>query len=343
LSIDDFRLKQSSIINRQSSIQEQSSIVNLQFSISDTGPGIAPDELDHLFEAFEQTTTGQKTQEGTGLGLSISQKFVQLMGGRISVTSEVGKGSTFTVEIPVSVGNRADMNTKLAVRRIIALAPNQPQYRLLVVDDNWDSRRLLRCLLAPLGFELREAANGQEAFEVWKHWKPHLIFMDMRMPGMDGYTATREIRNSKSEIRNVLIIALTADTWEKDRAAALSTGCDDFLGKPFSEANVFDLLHKHLGIQYVYEKETQVTSRRLQVADTEELMPAALAALPPELLEELHIAVSRSRVNLIDQAIQEIHNHDAALADALARLANNFRYTEMLTLIQEARELTIDD
>jgi signal transduction histidine kinase/CheY-like chemotaxis protein len=367
------RIEQSEIRNSKSEINN-SEIRNLKFEIEDTGPGIAPDELDHLFEDFKQTTTGQKTQEGTGLGLSISQKFVQLMDGEISVISEVGKGSTFTVNILVRVDESADIDTSpSAARRIVALAPNQPQYRILIVDDNRDSRQLLIGLLAPFapsadsgqgtssslrtGFALREAAHGQEAIEIWKSWQPHLIFMDMRMPVVDGYGATRRIREAgeqypvfsdqypvsgdqysvSSDQFRTIIIAVTASTLEEERAAALSKGCDDFLGKPFPEADVFDLLHKHLGIQYVYEEEKNSKFEIRNSKFEKVLTSEALAALPPELLEELKVAVSRSKVNLIDQAIQEIRSHDAALADALARLANNFRYTEMLTLIQKTK------
>ena len=156
----------------------QFSIINLQFSISDTGPGIAPEELEHLFEAFTQTETGRQAQEGTGLGLTISRKFVQLMGGDIRVNSTVGQGTTFTFDIQARAEDAQVIASMLSTHRAIALAPDQPHYRILVVDDKPENRRVLVELLKPFGFELKEAANGQEAIDTWRHWSPHLIWMD---------------------------------------------------------------------------------------------------------------------------------------------------------------------
>jgi PAS domain S-box-containing protein len=166
----------------------------LQLEISDTGCGIDADELETIFEAFVQTKTGKKAQEGTGLGLAISRKFVELMGGKITVSSQLGKGSTFKFEIKVKLGEGEDMVLKQPPRRIFALQPHQQSYRILIVDDSRENRQLLFELLFPLGFEIRGVSNGIEAIEVWESWQPHLIWMDLRMPIMDGYEATKEIR-----------------------------------------------------------------------------------------------------------------------------------------------------
>ncbi len=173
-----------------------SHIPHLTFHISDTGPGVAPDEIDMLFEAFTQTETGRQSQEGTGLGLTISRKFVQLMGGGISMKSEVGKGSTVTFTIQAGLVEQSSIvdRQSSSSRRVVALEPDQPCYRLLIVDDNPDSRQVLIELLNPLGFELREAANGRDAIETWEEFEPHLIWMDVRMPVMVGYEAAGRIR-----------------------------------------------------------------------------------------------------------------------------------------------------
>jgi len=314
---------------------------NLRFDIEDTGPGIAPDEIDRLFSAFTQTKTGQETREGTGLGLTISQRFVQLMGGKISVTSEVGEGSVFTITLPVHMIDAADVISSPAARRVVALAPDQPRYRVLIVDDNQHSRRLLVSLLTPIGFELREAKNGRDALEIWEQWEPHVIFMDMRMPVMDGYEATKqirksEIRNPKSEIRPV-IIALTASAFEEDRSIVLSAGCDNFLGKPFQESDLFELLHKHLDVRYVYEEgeRSKVESRKSKVKEV--LTPTALAGLPSDLLASLEQATLYCDTELIEQVIDKIRSHDSTLANALARLANSFDYDGLLKVIREVK------
>ncbi|MGL6137896.1 MAG: ATP-binding protein, partial [Planktothrix sp.] len=200
----------------------------LDFNINDTGVGIAPSELSRLFEAFSQTKSGQESQEGTGLGLAISQQFVKLLGGNITVTSELGKGTTFQFSMKVTAA-RASINHKnISEKLILGLAADQPIYRILAVDDKPVNQKLLIKLLSPLGFQVKAASNGEEAIALWDSWQPHLIFMDMRMPIMDGYEATKYI---KSHVKGhaTAIIALTASVLEEEKAMVLSAGCDDFM------------------------------------------------------------------------------------------------------------------
>jgi PAS domain S-box-containing protein len=211
----------------------QKDLLSLGFEVEDTGVGIESDELDKIFEAFTQAQTGRNCTEGTGLGLPISRKFVALMGGDISVSSQVGHGSIFKFAINVSTVNATDIENQQPTRRVVALEPNQPRYRILVVDDKWSNRQLLLRLLNPIGFEIQEASNGKEAIEMWESFEPHLIWMDMRMPVMDGYEATRYIK-SQLKGQATAILALTASTLEEERAIILSTGCDDFCEKAFS-------------------------------------------------------------------------------------------------------------
>ncbi|RQH32894.1 response regulator, partial [Okeania hirsuta] len=166
------------------------------FEVRDTGAGIAEAEMPKLFEAFVQTETGNNSQEGTGLGLPISRKFVNLMGGDITVNSQVGIGTTFRFDIQVDIVSKEDIETQEHPRHVIALKPNQPRYKILIVDDRPTNRLLLIKLLQPLGFELKEAENGKQAIEIWDEWQPNLIWMDMRMPVMDGYEATQIIKGT---------------------------------------------------------------------------------------------------------------------------------------------------
>jgi PAS domain S-box-containing protein len=168
----------------------------LIFEVSDTGPGIAPEEIDKLFEAFTQTTTGRQSQEGTGLGLPISQKFVELMGGELRVASLVGEGSTFTFDIEAHLAQLKDFHQQKH-RRVMGLQPGQPKYRLLVADDRLENRILFCKLLTSVGFEVQEAENGQEAVKRWQQWQPDLIWLDIHMPVMDGYQAAQEIRRQE--------------------------------------------------------------------------------------------------------------------------------------------------
>ncbi|MGL6284836.1 MAG: ATP-binding protein, partial [Microcoleaceae cyanobacterium] len=227
------------VLRVNSIFNDQTENYTLDFNINDTGVGIAPAELSGLFEAFSQTKSGQEAQEGTGLGLAISRQFVRLMGGDITVSSELGKGTTFQFSIEVKAGQANINHQNIHEKRVISLAPNQPIYKILAVDDKPINCQLLIKLLIPLGFDVQQASHGKEAIEIWESWQPHLIFMDMRMPIMDGYEATKYI---KSHVKGsaTVIIALTASVLEEEKAIVLSAGCDDFMRKPFKESTIFN-------------------------------------------------------------------------------------------------------
>jgi PAS domain S-box-containing protein len=305
----------------------------LSFEIEDSGPGIAPEEMTMLFEAFAQTQTGRNAQEGTGLGLAISQKFVQLLGGTIAVESELQRGTTFKFTIPVTLANASDVVSAAVTQRVIALQPDQPRYRILVVDDNPHNRRLLVKLLVPLGFDVREAENGQDGIRLWKEFEPHLIWMDLRMPGIDGYEAIRQIRKLEGQ-KAVIIIALTASSFEDEREHVLAAGCDDFLRKPFRETEIFDLLHTYLGIRYVYEEPLQSGNKKTDRAIGDLLTSASLATLPPDLYADLQQAVNVTDPGMMYQLLPKVREHDADLADALHQLVQEFRFDILQTLFE---------
>ena len=215
------------------------------FSRSKTPPGIAGRDV--LFDPFIQTSSGHRSQEGTGLGLPISRQFVALMHGELTVSSVVGEGSIFRLQVPVSLAeaDAVEVRVEQAQRRVTGLAPEQHApdggpYRLLVVEDQPANRDVLVKLLEPFGFDMRCAVNGQEGVEVWESWQPHLVWMDMRMPVLDGYAATRLIKDrARPPGRTAIIVALTASAFEEDRDAILAAGCDDFVRKPFRENEGF--------------------------------------------------------------------------------------------------------
>jgi CheY-like chemotaxis protein len=314
-------------------LTEQSEIRNpkskISFEVIDTGLGIAPDELKNLFQSFVQTTSGRQALEGTGLGLAISRKFVQLMGGDIQVSSEVGRGSNFSFEIEVELVDAAIKPEITIKRQAIALEPNQPRYRLLITDDNWANRQLLLQLLNPFGFELREASNGQEAVTISSEWQPHLIWMDMRMPVMDGYEATKQIK-STTQGQAIAVIALTASTLEEERSVVLSSGCDDYLRKPFREAEIFETLTEHIGVRFIYEETVPETQRLVLTGDS-------LATLPETWRAELQQTIEMLDVTTANKLIEQIRPQDAALANALADLVKNYRF-DILQELLEAKE-----
>ncbi|MCP4353589.1 MAG: response regulator [Desulfobacterales bacterium] len=312
----------------------------LGFEIEDTGPGIAPEETDAIFEAFSQSETGKQSQEGIGLGLPISRKFVQLMGGDIQVNSRLGQGTMFSFDLQTQEVKASDIDAPIPVRRVTALEPGQPRYRILIADDLRTSRQLIVRLLSPFGFELREAANGQKAVEIWETWHPHLIWMDMHMPVMNGYEATKKIKsqttNNKQQIQTV-IIALTASSFEEERAAVLQTGCDDYLRKPFREAELFDLMSRHIGVKFVYEKRAKANEESLN--DEYEVAPKALSALPAEWLLRLRQGAEETDVEMLLEVTEQIREQDVLLANALMRLAEDFEYNKILACIQDANSI----
>ncbi len=306
----------------------------LFFEVEDTGPGIPPEKFEQLFETFVQIDTNPPSHQGTGLGLAISRRFVKLMGGEITLSSTLGQGTTFKFDVSVSLGAAADTQIPQPKKRVLALASEQPHYRILVVDDQWFLRRLLVKLLVPLGFEVKEANNGKEAIALWSSWSPHLIWMDMRMPVMDGYEATKYIKGNQKELATV-IIALSASVFEEERVGILSVGCDDLVRKPFQSEVILEKMAEHLGVRYVYENLCQPTSSQCEESQ-ETLTTEALAVMPSDWVAQLHEVAKQLDGEAICYLIEQIPAEQAALARAIENLVNNFRFDLIMDLTQQA-------
>ncbi len=346
-SIDNFSTN-TSLLNNDMHIEEilerndndlEAKFSRLFIEVIDTGIGIASEEICTLFEPFVQTQSGRQSMEGTGLGLAISREFVKLLGGDIKVSSILGQGSIFNFDIKITFPDADEIITALPKQQVIGLAPNQPCYRILVVEDIEENRLLIVKLLAPLGFEVYEAANGYEAVEIWLHWQPHLILMDIKMPVMNGYEATQEIRKVErkryDEILNhdfraaldkssTIIIALTASIFEENREQFLKVGCNDFIGKPFDENLLYEKIALHLNLNYLYNEEQpalnlNTTSQSLQ------LTPQMLSVMPKEWIEKLHYAGISLNDQLTIELIEQIPESEANLACTLSYLVDNFR------------------
>jgi PAS domain S-box-containing protein len=326
----------------------------LHFEVEDTGVGIAPEDLEGIFDPFVQAASGQITQEGTGLGLPISRQFVRLMGGDISVSSALGQGSVFRFDVQIELTEASEVPVEQPTRRVVGLEPDQPVYRLLVAEDRESNRKLLIRLLASLtpspvggsghGFEVREALNGQEAVEIWAEWAPHLIWMDMRMPVMDGQEATKRIKTT-TKGQATVIIALTASAFEEDRRAVLAAGCDDFVRKPFREAEIFEKLTKYLGVRFVYE-EAAPSAQGASPAKPEGAVAAlkecltgeALARLPAGWVAELSQAALQADGGLVLDLVERIRARHAPVAEALASLVRSYRFDAIVKLVEELGE-----
>jgi PAS domain S-box-containing protein len=313
----------------------------LCFEIQDTGIGIAPEELDAVFDAFTQTSSGRESKTGTGLGMPISREFVRMMGGDLAVSSEVGKGSCFAFDVRAQVVDASEVGSAQPVRRVVALEPGQcaadgGPYRLLVAEDREASRRLLVKLLQPLGFEVREAKDGQEAVAIWGEWEPHLIWMDMRMPVLDGYEATRQIK-ALPRGADTVIVALTASAFDEDRVQVMDAGCDGFVRKPFREAEIFDVLMQHLGLRFVYEAMGEAEVVREPEGATS-LDAAAFAELPREWVVRLQEASAQADADKVLELVGQIAERHGQVAKVLRNLAVNFRFDLIVEMASAGRE-----
>ena len=308
---------------------------SLIFEVEDTGPGIAAEELDDLFKAFQQTSLGQKSQEGTGLGLRISQQFVQLMGGEITVKSELGQGSCFSFHIQSGLAEATPSATSLHDAVSVAFAQT---YRILIAEDNLANRLLLSKLLKPLGFEVREAENGQAAIALWQWWQPHLIFMDMCMPIVDGYEAARQIRNRERELKHeriasTKIIALTASAFIEQQQTTVEAGCDDFVSKPFRQEEILKVVSEHLGVQYLYNAvadELDISIPAEFVLDT-----AAINVMPTEWVAQLHDAAAQGNDLKCLQLVAQIPPERTALIEALTHWVEIYQFDRLMVLTHQ--------
>jgi signal transduction histidine kinase/ligand-binding sensor domain-containing protein/CheY-like chemotaxis protein len=301
------------------------------FEIEDTGPGIAADELGKLFEPFSQTESGRRAGEGTGLGLAISRNMIRLMGGDILVESHVGRGTIFRFEVDLPASNRGEAPDRQ--RRVRGLAPGQRIPLVLVVDDVTENRMLLARLLESVGFEVREASNGKLAVEHWESWRPDLIWMDQRMPVMDGAEATRRIRAAEAPDRRCTIVALTASALEHDREAILATGCDDFVTKPFREAAIFETLARHLGVRFEYD-DPPVDDPGVPSESRDEILTAErLAAIDRDLLVALSGALQIGDLLDATNTVEAIHEVDEELGREIAHAIGAFQFEEILRLL----------
>ncbi len=226
----------------------------IYFEVQDTGCGIDKNEIESIFEPFEQSKIRQKNHEGTGLGLTITKKHIELLGGKISVVSHLGKGSTFKFNITCKKAKEVEVNFE-AKDKIVTkiISKNNKKYHILIVDDIEINRLLLREILEDIGFEVDEAKNGQIALEKIKKWSPDLIFMDRKMPIMNGDEVIENIRKTPNG-KKIKIIALTGAVFDEEKKEKLNSGADDFVTKPFTEEEVLNKIKNLLDIEYEYEE-----------------------------------------------------------------------------------------
>ena len=314
----------------------------LKLEVEDTGPGIAAEELKKLFVPFEQTTAGHQIKQGTGLGLAITQKFIKLMGGEIRTTSTVGVGTCFQLSIPIHLSSSQNFPGKVGSGKVIGIAPDRREYRILVVDDQPDNRLLMLDLLGSKGFSLEQASNGREAIDIWEAWHPDLIWMDLHMPEMDGYEASKQIREWESQLESpavaTKIIALTASVFG-ERELVLASGFDDYMMKPFREQVIWQKMKEYLGVELIYEESVEDNGQKLKKTiccegqlNSEDLS-VILKDMSSEWLAELHQASRQLRGKKVMQLIKDIPPEKEVLAIQLQNFAQNYQFDRIVQLL----------
>lgn len=310
----------------------------LLFEVEDTGIGIAAPDLETLFDPFVQSKRTTLQPEGTGLGLPISQKFVELMGGTIRITSTPSQGTLCQFSIQVFTHFPVTPPQKIFPRQVIRLLPDQ-EHRILVADDHTPSRQLLVKLLQGVGFDVREATHGEEAIAQWQTWKPDLIWMDMRMPHLDGYQATHQIRQIEAE-RNTApstkIIAVTASAFEEDRARVLAAGCDDFVRKPFRESVIFEKMAVHLGVRYLYDQRYVEPPPPAGGLPLPPMDNTTLQFMPSTWIQQVHQAAIRGSDEELLKLLEQIPENHTAIAQILRTWVLDYQFDQLLTLTQRA-------
>ena len=317
------------VVTRFLSEQKTDSSYYITIMIQDSGAGIALVEQDRLFRYFEQTSSGKKTKSGTGLGLALSRDYVRLMGGDITVTSQENEGAEFRIVIPVTVvpDEMIDVGKP---RKVNQIAPGQKIPKILIVEDNYENRTFLSLLLQDVGFSVREAVNGKEGIRVAREWHPDFIWMDIRMPEMDGIEATRILR-SDPDGASMIICALTASAFEEDRKKIVDVGFDDFIRKPFLEEELFAVMSGLLGVRFL----TDIDEKADDVGHSD-LTPLMLLRISPSLLADLHSAVIKLDREDINAIIRRITEVDSGIGERVHILAENLDFDRLLTIVEEA-------
>ena len=293
----------------------------LLIEVEDTGPGIAANDQAKVFDPFVQAGPASD-QKGTGLGPAITRQLVELMGGRLGMSSQIGEGSRFWIDLPIEVATAGDVSgAQDTGDELLTLAPGQPEWRILVVEDQPENNLLLSRLLEDAGLRVRRATNGAEGVECFQQWRPHFVWMDQRMPVMNGLEASRHIRALEGGAA-VKIVALTASVFSEQRSEMLAAGMDDILHKPLRLAEIFGCLQRHLGARFI----RRPGARPLPAPAPGALNNAALVALPEELRGELAKALLALDTTRISELIGQIAECDPALGQALRGHADNFDF-----------------
>jgi len=318
----------------------------IRFQIEDTGVGIPEDHLDLIFQPFRQVGEVYMKSEGTGLGLSISKRLVEAMNSELKLISNLGAGSTFwfDVELPQAFHWRGAETFHPPLMVGYRHVSNRP-LKILVVDDKAINRSLAIDLLSPLGFEMSEAVDGQNAIEQAKTIQPDIVLMDIVMPIMNGLEATRQIRQEPSlnpthfglvsnMAHDVIIIAASASAFDNDYVESLQAGCNDFIAKPLHLEKLLQKLETLLGLQWMY-----ASTDLLPTETTASTLEPQVAQVGPsqELAQELQLLAQRGRIKQLREAIDHLETSGPqykTFVEKVKQFAKQYQLKEIEILLQ---------
>ncbi len=308
----------------------------LRFQIEDTGIGIGPEQLDLIFKPFRQVVDQGRVIAGTGLGLPISQKLARTMGSELKVKSKPGVGSFFWFDLEMLEISDQFAPEELEEKKIIGYKGRKR--KILVVDDLAANRALLTDLLQPLGFEILEAKDGLDCLDKGIRFEPDLIMMDLRMPGIDGFEATRRIRKM-STFKNVVIIAVTASAFDATRQDSLQAGCDDFIAKPSRAEDVLEKLRIYLRLEWTYEKGDEAHQKEVLISEVGiDKEDEVLIAPPLEEVRELHKLAMLGNLSGVNERLTQIERLDynfVPFVKAIRKLVKAFQMDEICALVEK--------
>ena len=301
----------------------------LVVEIEDSGDGIPENEIANLFKHFVQTSSGIKKGSGTGLGLALSRELAIIMGGDITVSSKVGTGSVFTFYVEIKEGETEPVKAE-NTKYVVCLDKNEKSCRILVVDDKIENLRVAVNLLKEVGFETNEAINGEDAITKFEQWDPHLILMDLRMPIMDGFEATRRIKSTEKG-KKTPIVALTASTFEEEQMKVELLLMQGHIRKPFRESVLFSTISKILGIKYIYEDD--IISESGIHPKKEWLVLNEISKLSNNLRQQMLDAIMVADFDLLIGYINAIEQDNPKLGQYLKELANDYEYGKLQQIL----------
>jgi signal transduction histidine kinase/DNA-binding response OmpR family regulator len=296
----------------------------LIIEVEDSGVGISEADQQRVFEPFVQL--GQQSQKGTGLGLAIVREYIRLMGGQIEIQSTAGIGSLFRVILPLQRATGAEIiSPGVEEGAVIGLKSGQPDYRILIVEDQYENELLLQRLLVNAGFDVKVAKSGAEGIALFQSYHPHFIWMDKRMPVMDGIETTRRIRALPGGL-DVKISAVTASAFANQRDELLAAGMNDFVCKPYRPAEIFDCMVRQLGVQFVHAKARQTEPES-------SISPVSLSDFPEALRLEFSESLVLGNTELLEKLLIRITRHNPELGKVLEQHVSAFNYLPVLNAL----------